>query len=100
MSKRKRIEQLELMLLRKDQENKNLEKRIEKLEEEFIKIFEYKGYVFRQKIDYVYQDHYDYWVYDEKEKLTVWRYKKHRPLKENEIIELINKVDNLVKGEW
>lgn len=99
MSKRKRIEQLELMLLRKDQENKNLKKRIEKLEEKFIKIFKYKGYVFRQRIDYVYHNHYDYWVYDEKEKLYVWRYKKHRPLEENEIIELINKVDNLVKGE-
>ena len=99
MNKRKRIEQLENMLLKVEQENKDLKKYIKKLEEKNITQYKYKGYEFRQWLDILHKDHYDYTILDEKENLIVLRYKSYTPLNKDEIIKLIDKVDNLIKGD-
>lgn len=98
MGKRKRIEQLENMLLKVEQENKDLKKYIKKLEEKNITKYKYKGYEFKQWLDILYKSHYDFLIYDEKEKLTVFRYNSYRPLDKKEIVNLIDKIDNCVNN--
>ena len=70
----------------------------DKTKKEIIKRFNYKGYTFRQWKDILYKDHYDYAIDYPKEHLTVFRYKKYgNPLNEEQVIDLINKVDDIIK---
>lgn len=67
-------------------------------EKEMVKRLTYKGYVFKQWLDILYKSHYDFSIYDEKEKLTVFRYNSYRPLDKKEIVNLIDKIDNCINN--